>query len=222
METKKNPSVDINKSRGLFLNIGLVTTLLTTIILFQWNFADPKLGDMVGQASDDDEMEEVIVTEILPPPPPKLEIPQTIEVVDDEEEIEEEPPVFEEPDDNTEIVEVREVVEEEVEEEIFLIVEQSAEPKGGMVAFRTHLANYLSKNYPERAKKAGIQGTVFIKFYVDKDGTTKGFEVLKGIGGGCDEAAIEAIKSYGTWSPPKQRGRAVKQWFNIPVKFRIG
>ena len=58
MEIKKNPNVDVNKSRGLFLNVGLVATLLTTIILFQWNFADAKLGDLSGQSSDDEEIEE--------------------------------------------------------------------------------------------------------------------------------------------------------------------
>ncbi len=222
MELKKNPDKDLDNLRGLFISAGAVLTLLITIGLFQYSFSGDRVGDIQNIAVDDDDMEEVIVTEIKPPPPPKIQVPQ-IEIVEDEEEIEEEDePLFEEAEEEMVVEEIEEVPVEEEIDEIFMIVETPAEPPGGMGAFRGHLGKYLSKNYPERAKKAGIQGTVFINFYIDKDGTPKGFNVLKGIGGGCDEAAIQAIKAYGKWSPPKQRGKPVKQQFNIPVKFKIG
>ncbi len=222
MELKKNPDKEINSFRGLFINVGAVVTLLVTIMLFQWNFSDAKMDEDLVKGIDDDDMEETIITEIQPPPPPpKIKIP-TIEIVEDDEDIEEEEIPDNETDDEEEMPDVPDDVPDEEEDKIFLVVEQEAVPRGGMAAFRTHINKYLVSNYPERAKKAGISGTVYINFYIDKDGVPKGFKILKGIGGGCDEAAIEAIKSYGAWSPPEQRGKPVKQGFNFPVKFKIG
>ncbi len=113
---------------------------------------------------------------------------------------------------------------ESLSTEAFIVVEEEANPINGMNAFRRHISKYLSKNYPERAKKAGITGTTYIQFTVEKNGEIRysTIKVLKGIGGGCNEAAIEAIISYGKWKPAEQRGKPVRQMFNFPVKFRIG
>ncbi len=119
---------------------------------------------------------------------------------------------------------VEEIIEEEIVEEssdnlIFVIVEEEARPKGGMQEFRKHVSDYTTKNYPERARKAGITGKVFINFTVEKDGTLSNVQILKGIGGGCAEVARNAIKSYGKWIPAKHRGKVVRQNFNFPVSF---
>ncbi len=128
----------------------------------------------------------------------------------------------------TEVIDMGEIVEVELEEPqevseetVFLIVEQGAEPLGGMHKLIEHVFKYLQKHYPEKAKKAGVQGTIYLNFVIEKDGTPSTFKILKGLGHGCDKVAIEAIKSYGKWTPAKQRGRIVRQRFNFPVKFRI-
>ncbi len=117
-----------------------------------------------------------------------------------------------------EVVEFEEVVEDS-EETIFMIVEESAEPVGGMVEFRKHLSTYLLTNYPERARRAGVTGRVYVNFVIEKDGTPSTFKIIKGIGAGCDQVAINAIKSYGKWRPAIQRGKFVRQYFNLPIKF---
>ncbi len=99
-------------------------------------------------------------------------------------------------------------------------LEEEAHPEKGMLDFRTHIAKYLSKNYPKKALKKGTTGIVYINFYVDTDGTPIEFNVLKGIGNGCDEASIQAIKTYGVWIGARQRGIPVIQGFNFPVKFK--
>ena len=129
-----------------------------------------------------------------------------------------------------EVVEVEEVVEvvveevvEEVEEpeepEIFTIVEQSAEFPGGM----GELLKYLGKNinYPPIAQENGIEGRVVLRFIVDETGGISDVQILRDIGGGCGEEAVRVVKKMPKWSPGKQRGRAVKQYYTLPVKFTL-
>lgn len=74
--------------------------------------------------------------------------------------------------------------------------------------------------YPEIAKRAGIQGKVFVKAILDTDGSVIGTEVLKGIGGGCDEAAVKAI-SETRFTPALKEGTPVKTDITIPVMFKL-
>jgi len=86
MEVKKTPDADLNKKSGLFLNIGLVVSLLIVISAFEWRFYDD--GNLVdlGQVRDEfEEMLEIPPTEQPPPPPPKIQQPEIIEVPDEEE-----------------------------------------------------------------------------------------------------------------------------------------
>ncbi len=74
--------------------------------------------------------------------------------------------------------------------------------------------------YPEIAKKAGIEGRVFVQFIIDEKGNVVNPVVLRGIGGGCDEAALEAVRKA-KFRPGKQRGRAVRVQYSIPIVFRL-
>ena len=224
MEAKKNPKADLNKKTGLFLNIGLVVSLLLVITAFEWKFYDA--GEMMdlGQVSDDfEDVMEIPPTEQPPPPPPKIQQPEIIEVPD-EEEIEEEIEV----DLDVEITEETvvedivfdEPVEEEVAEEIFTIVEDQPVPKGGMAAFYEYIGKKLK--YPAQARRMGIEGKVFVEFVVDKDGTITNVKAIKGIGAGCDEEAIRVIQASPKWNPGKQRGRPVKVRMILPITFKLG
>ncbi len=224
MEAKKNPKADLNKKTGLFLNIGLVVSLLLVITAFEWRFYDDgELMDL-GQVSDEfEDVMEIPPTEQPPPPPPKIQQPEIIEVPD-EEEIEEEIEV----DLDVEITEETvvedivfdEPVEEEVAEEIFTIVEDQPQPKGGMAAFYEYIGKKLK--YPAQARRMGIEGKVFVEFVVDKDGTITDVKAIKGIGAGCDEEAIRVIQSSPKWNAGKQRGRPVKVRMILPITFKLG
>lgn len=224
MEAKKNPKADLNKKTGLFLNIGLVVSLLLVITAFEWRFYDDgELMDL-GQVADEfEDVMEIPPTEQPPPPPPKIQQPEIIEVPD-EEEIEEEIEV----DLDVEITEetvVEEIVfdepvEEEVAEEIFTIVEDQPAPKGGMAAFYEYVGKKLK--YPAQARRMGIEGKVFVEFVVDKDGTITDVKAIKGIGAGCDEEAIRVIQASPKWNPGKQRGRPVKVRMILPITFKLG
>ncbi len=112
------------------------------------------------------------------------------------------------------------VDEEEVAEaEIFSVVEESPQYPGGEDAWQKFLVENF--RYPEAAKEASVQGTVYVTFVVEKDGSITEPVVLRGIGAGCDEEALRVIKQMPRWIPGKQRGKPVRVRFNIPVKFTL-
>ncbi len=83
------------------------------------------------------------------------------------------------------------------------------------------LASILSKiHYPEIAKRAGIEGKVFVQAFIDESGNLVEAKVIKGIGAGCDEAALDAVKQV-KFIPGKQRGKPVKVQVTIPIVFKL-
>ncbi|MEE1000544.1 MAG: energy transducer TonB [Bacteroidales bacterium] len=106
-----------------------------------------------------------------------------------------------------------------VDDEVFVVVEEQAEFPGGMEAMYA----YIQKNlvYPEAAKEKGIEGRVFVSFIIEKDGSISNVKILRGIGGGCDEAAKEMVEKMPKWKPGKQRGKPVRFQFTLPIKFEL-
>lgn len=221
MELKKNPKADLEKSKGLFFEIGLAVALGLCLLAFEWKTYEI-VNDGLGQLQVELLEEEIIpITQqqYTPPPPPP---PQTVEleIVEDDEEVEEDVKIDTEADQKTTVQEVVQQAEEVVEEpEIFTIVEDMPEFPGG----QEQLFKYLGQNikFPAMAKDAGITGTVFVTFVVGSDGKIKDAKVLRGIGGGCDEEALRVIKSMPAWKPGKQRGKTVSVQYNLPVRFTL-
>ena len=110
--------------------------------------------------------------------------------------------------------------QDEGQNEIFTVVEDMPKFPGGEEARASYLASNIK--YPEAARKAGVQGTCYISFVIDKDGSVSNVKVLRGIGGGCDEEAVRVIQTMPKWEPGTQRGEPVRVQFNMPVKFSLG
>jgi TonB family protein len=106
--------------------------------------------------------------------------------------------------------------ERDLEEDpaFYLSVEVMPEPIGGMKAI------YKKISYPKQAKEKGVEGTVTIRVFIDRDGEVLDAEVVKGIGYGCDESARLAI-FYHRFKPGLQRGQRVKVQMDIPVEFKL-
>lgn len=104
-------------------------------------------------------------------------------------------------------------------DEVFDIVEQQPNPPGGMSGWN----QYLSKNlkYPFQARRMGIEGTVIVVFEIQKDGSTRNVEILRGIGGGADEEAMRVVINSPKWEPGKQRGRPVTTRMRLPIRFKL-
>ena len=103
--------------------------------------------------------------------------------------------------------------------EPLLVAEKMPEFPGG----QAEMHKYIQQNlvYPEIARQKGISGTVAARFVVSKTGQVEQIEVLRGIGGGCDQEAIRVIRSMPHWTPGKQTGKAVAVYFTLPVKFKL-
>jgi len=102
-------------------------------------------------------------------------------------------------------------------EEIFTTVEENPSFPDGI----KNMYQYIARNlrYPEPARRAHVQGKVFVKFVVRKDGSVSDLHVLKGIGFGCDEETVRVLGSMPKWTPGKQSGKPVSVYFTMPVNF---
>ena len=228
MELKKNPKADLEKRRGLFLEIGLVVAMAAALVAFEMKSYDKEDKEqVVRQASE--EIEDIVIQtqeqELPPPPPPETpEVTTEFEVVEDDAELTNElGPVNAEVDESTQNIEITPVgVEEEEEEEeaqIFTVVEKDPEFPGGMDALYKYLAQNIK--YPTIARENGITGRVYVTFVVERDGSIANPRVLRDIGGGCGAEAIRVVKSMPKWNPGKQSGKAVRVQFNLPVNFNL-
>jgi periplasmic protein TonB len=85
------------------------------------------------------------------------------------------------------------------------------------------MQKFISENlhYPQKALRKGIQGRVITKFVIDKDGSITKGEVVRGIGGGCDEEALRLLNTMPKWKPGSQNGRPVKVYYTLPFTFKI-
>lgn len=96
----------------------------------------------------------------------------------------------------------------------FVAVEVMPEPIGGMYSIQSKI------KYPEEAKRNGIEGKVFIQAFIDETGNVVEAKVIKGVGHGLDEAAMDAIKQT-KFTPGKQKGKPVKVQVSIPIVFKL-
>jgi len=223
MEAKKTPKADLTKKSGMFLNLGLAVSVFVVLVAFEYKSYDD--GTLKDLGTVDDAFEELLDIPITeqppPPPPPPIEQP-VIQEVPDEVEIEEIEVNFDV--DVKEETVIKEVVIAEAPvvekaDEIFDVVETMPTPPGGMEGWNKYLSNNLK--YPTQARRMGIEGTVYVVFVVNTDGSIQDVEILRGIGGGCDEEAMRVVKSAPNWEPGKQRGKAVRVKMRLPIRFKL-
>lgn len=105
------------------------------------------------------------------------------------------------------------------EEEVFVVVEEPPRFPGGDSALYMYFCMNLS--YPDAARENKIEGMVVVLFVVEKDGSVSNVRVLRDIGGGCGEAAVEVVKNMPRWEPGRQAGKAIRTQFSLPLKFEL-
>jgi TonB family protein len=103
--------------------------------------------------------------------------------------------------------------------EVFDVTEIQPSPAGGMEGWMKYLAESLQ--YPEEAKKQGIEGTVIMTFIINSDGTISDVETLRGVGGGCEEEAMRVIQNAPNWTPAQNGGKPVNCRMRLPLKFKL-
>jgi periplasmic protein TonB len=215
MKKRKNPDADLRSYYTVFMQIGMLITLVIFIIAVKVEFTGSPTQHYVLDEQEVIEMEEIIQTQHIetPPPPPRPPVPVTVpddEIIEDIDfqidaelslgsALELPPPPRE---------------EEEPEEDFFVVVENMPELIGGLAELQSRI------RYPEMARRAGIEGRVYVQFIVNERGEVEDPRVIRGIGGGCDEEAIRAV-SQARFKPGMQRGRPVRVQYSLPIVFRL-
>lgn len=223
MEVKKSPKADLENKKLLFRQIGLIIAMAVIFLAFEYRNYDKRTLDLAQRMVEDIPEEIIPITEqnVKPPPPPPPQQVTVLQIVEDDVEVED-------IDINVEVdqkvaieVYVPPVRQEEevVEQEIFTVVESMPEFPGGASKMMEFIARNIK--YPPMARESGIQGRVFVNFVVEPDGSVSNVKVLRGIGGGCDEEAIRVVETMPKWTPGRQRGKAVRVSFNLPVRFTL-
>jgi len=102
---------------------------------------------------------------------------------------------------------------------VFTVVEEIPQFPGGDDA----RVKFLSENiiYPEKARENQIQGTAYITFVVNQDGSIVDVRSLASPDRSLEEEAIRVVKLMPKWIPGKQRGKPVRVQFSMPIKFTL-
>jgi len=216
MEPKKNPEVNLERKRGLFLQIGLVIALLVVLGAFEYKTYE-KIAYNLGALSLDDLEEEIIpITkqEVKPPPPPPPP-PEIIEIVEDDVVIEDEIEIEDTESDEDEEIEII----EEDDDEFFMVVENMPIFPGGDLGLMKYIQKHVK--YPAIAKEYNITGKVYVSFIVDKSGSVTNVKIVRGVDKNLDAEAVRVVKSLPKYKPGKQRGKSVRVMFTIPINFTL-
>ncbi|HTA26267.1 MAG TPA: energy transducer TonB [Bacteroidia bacterium] len=99
-------------------------------------------------------------------------------------------------------------------DKVFMVVQQQPKFPGDINKW---LADHI--DYPEQAKDANIQGTVFVSFIVEKDGSVSAVKILRSVNSYLDNEALNVIKKMPKWTAGQQNGHAVRVSYNVPIRF---
>ena len=227
MEVKKSPKADLENKKTTNLLVGAIIILAVLFVGFEWSERDKKVTTDTGIAEVLFEEEIIPITEQeqpkqAPPPPEAPKVEEVLEIMDNDSEVEES--TIQASDDTQAAVEVKytpvEVEEEEVEEQqIFQVVEEMPEFPGGMGECMKYLASKIK--YPTISQENGVQGRVIVQFVVNRDGSIVDPVVVRGVDPYLDKEALRVISTMPKWKPGKQRGKAVRVKYTVPVMFRL-
>lgn len=225
MDIKKSSKATLEDKKSIYLLMGFVVVLSLIYIAFEWTKKEVTIYEDASTTVVEEEEIEIIQTAQETPPPPPPKVPEVIEILnvveDDVETTEIE--IDTEDDKDREVVinapvSTGPVVEEE-DNVVFQVVETMPSFPGGDAA----LFKFLSENvkYPVIAQENGIQGRVICQFVVNRDGSIVDVVVVRPVDPSLDKEAIRVIKSMPRWTPGRQRGKAVRVKYTLPVNFRL-
>jgi len=105
------------------------------------------------------------------------------------------------------------------QDQVFIVVEQMPEFPGGQLKLRQFIARNIE--YPNIARKNGIQEKIYVKFSIEKDGSVKNIFVVRGKNKHLCKAAMEVVEKLPNFKPGLQRGEPVVVWYTVPVNFKL-
>ena len=212
MPTRKNPKADLRKFYHRTFEVSLIVSLAVILAAFKFS---PQVteSELLNEGTQEIIKIENIIRTVQKPDIPPTKAPQIIVATTDNDSddmilgdndepwpgsIPDKPPVHSK-------IEID-------DEHIFEVVEELPVPVGGLKAIQEKV------HFTEIARRACVDGTVYIEAKIDKSGNVIDAVVKKGLGAGLDEEAYNAVLST-KFIPGKQRGKPVNVKMVIPIKF---
>ncbi|MBN2165800.1 MAG: energy transducer TonB [Marinilabiliaceae bacterium] len=227
MEAKKSNKANLENKRFLFFQIGLILALGGALAAFEFSETFKVENDwrepVYNMSLLDQEMLPVTFRKQEAKLKPK-KIQQLInfEIVEEIFELNEDLELTTEPvtPDNSLLTDFAdELVEEDGDPQPFIMVEDKPEFPGGMKALQRFIIEHV--RYPIICQEMNIEGTVYVRFIIDKKGSVTGIELVKGVDRNLDKEALRVIAMMPKWKPGRQRDQPVKVSFQMPVKFNL-
>lgn len=244
----KLAGADPFRQRPLFLKVGFVVALGSSFLAINWTVFDVRPNFSLGSITFEADLEQVPPRTMekphppLPPPPvvepiPEEEVTESVtfesnDISATESVVPPQPkapviapdPVMVAPPPRKVPDEIFKVVEEMpiFGEDCLNISDRDARRQCSDRAILSYFGKHLV--YPPLARENGIEGAVVLRFVVEKDGSIGSLEILRDPGAGLGGEALRVLEEMGEtyrWSPGKQRGRPVRVYFNLPIRFRL-
>lgn len=202
--------------------VAWIVAILFHFVLFVAVFPEFGSSDIV-----EEQREAVVIKRYKPPEPPKEQPKKkvikrkTMRVPIPDPTPDEPEPIVEEE------VEYIETEQEQVDTEFLVggpvggppVIDQGPMRVGGEIEPPTRI-HYVQPAYPELARRARLQGVVILEAIIDKEGNVRDVKVLRGLGLGLDEAAVQAVSQW-KYTPTFYNGRPVEVILTVTVQFQL-
>lgn len=223
METKKSERVDIERWKQIFFKFGIVVSLTLVLTAFEWNSLvgssesiDLNSGEVVGI--------DLVIPLNVPKPPvdiviPKAQITSIINIIEEGAETNIDLTGIE----NASLSGILPVEAPEEIEVIEIVPLHISEFMPEFLGGETEMFKFLQTNtkYPRESLSVGSQGTVYVAFVVERDGSLSNLKIMRPVDFYLDNEAIRVVKSMPRWKPGYQGGKAVRVHMVLPIKFEL-
>ena len=223
METKKKKNANLERQRGLFLQIAFVIVLSLLLLVIEKDWIPEQKDALASEnfVGIDVEIEKYYTKtkKILQPPVPNVAIEYLV-IRENNEEIHNELNFvsMEMPYEMTTNLKLK---PEQEEEYIVSLPDDgfstTAIFAGGEVGLKLYIQKHI--RYPAEAKENQIQGKVYVRFKITKEGKIENVATLNKIDPLLDEEALRIVRSLPAWKPAKIGGKPINSWYTVPISF---
>jgi len=225
MENKKNPKADLENKKNVFFELGLMIALAIVLFAFEWKTTEAEVSNFLTVSDIPTEPEFIPVTVMnqLPPPPPlQIKPIDLLNIVEEEENVSEALELTDATDDSENPdqhfnPDNSNYEEANTGEDIPFVYSED------MPVFPGNVQKWIARNvhYPAAAEANGIEGKVYVKFIIERDGSISNIEVIRSADSTLEQEAIRVIGAMPKWKPGKQRGKPVRVTYTLPIHFRL-
>jgi protein TonB len=221
MELKKNAGSDLQRWYAPFLNIGLILSVGAVLAAFEWKAYEEKPLLNISNFNSNWESEVIPITIQVPPVAPPPVIAPQIKVIDDDIELDDilTIDINLQGDEVIPDIKLADPPNIDVALEILDFTEVQAQFQGGMDAWYAYLKANLT--YPKQPQRMGIEGTVFLRFVINTDGSIQDVEVVRSVDPFLDKVALEVVQNSPRWKSALHHGRPVRSRMTMPIKFKL-